>query len=272
MPTIDDVRRFWDSSPLFAGESKHPVGSREFFEEHRDVVYSDVFAGRMDRPIYPPDFHRQRVLDLGCGTGFWLIEMWERGARDLTGADLSPRSLDLARRRCEMFNVAARTVVANAEDLPFPDGAFTHINCQGMVHATPDPAKACREIARVLAPGGTATILVHYRNLALRMWPAIRHAVRLFNLTIPGRGREAIIQLDNAADIVRYYDGAENPIGGMYSKRELKALIGPLEVVRWYYHFFPARTLPFRLPGFAHRALDQLSPFLFGVVVRKPLA
>src|SRR2546421_11870353 len=125
MPTIEDVRRFWDSNPLFTGESIHPPGSRAFFEQHRHVVYSDVFAGRMNRPIYPSDFEQQRVLDVGCGTGFWLIEMWERGARDLTGIDISFGSLALARRRCEIFNVPARTLIGNAEELPFGDGAFT---------------------------------------------------------------------------------------------------------------------------------------------------
>jgi len=46
--SIEEVRKFWGSNPLFAGESKFRVGSKEFFENHRTVYINDCFAGRMD--------------------------------------------------------------------------------------------------------------------------------------------------------------------------------------------------------------------------------
>jgi ubiquinone/menaquinone biosynthesis C-methylase UbiE len=150
MTTIDEVRSFWDANPLFTGESRHAPGSREFFDEHRRVYYKDCFAGDLDPRLFPPDLASKKVLDLGCGVGFWLIELGQRGCRDLTGADLSPKSLEIASRRCAVYGVEANLQEENAERLSFPDATFDHVNCQGVVHHTTDPAKAVREIYRVL--------------------------------------------------------------------------------------------------------------------------
>src|ERR1700682_3889161 len=101
MARIEDVRRFWNENPLWTGESKFAPGSGEFFEEHRAVYYNDCFAGNLDERIFPEK--QGKVLDLGCGVGFWPIEFWQRGFRDITGADLSPRSLQLAQTRCDAY-------------------------------------------------------------------------------------------------------------------------------------------------------------------------
>lgn len=269
MPSIDDVRHFWDNNPLFTGESPYPPGSREFFEHHRNIYYADVFAGRVDERIFPETIRQGPVLDLGCGVGFWLPELWQRGARDLTGADLSPRSLDIARKRCEVYGINARLVEANAEALPFADGEFHHVNCQGVIHHTTNPAKAAQEIARVLRPGGTATISVYYRNAVLRGWPLLRGLLKAVPIGLSGRGRERLSSIKDANEIVRLYDGADNPIGLSYSRREFKALVSPLIVEEVFFHFFPARSLPVRIPAFAHRVLNRAMPFMIVARVRK---
>ncbi|SLN29695.1 class I SAM-dependent methyltransferase [Oceanibacterium hippocampi] len=272
-PGIEDVRNFWNRNPLWTGESAFEPGTREFFEEHRQVYREDCFAGRMDETIFPPEPGKQRVLDLGCGVGFWLIEYWERGFRSLCGADLSARSLEVATRRCALYGVEAELVEQNAEALDFADGAFTHVNCQGVIHHTPHPERAIAEIHRVLAPGGTASISVYYRNVILRHYrlflPLIRLVHRLGG-ALKGRGRETIFALDDADKVVRYYDGAENPIGYAYTVGMLRTLVHPFEIERVYFHFFPARALPFALPKFLHRLLDRRLPFMIYASLRKP--
>lgn len=54
MTSLDDVKQFWNSNPLWTGESKKEPGSREFFDEHRAVYISDCFAGQFDVRFYPP--------------------------------------------------------------------------------------------------------------------------------------------------------------------------------------------------------------------------
>ena len=89
------------------------------------------------------------VLDLCCGQGNVTASLLAAG-HDATGVDFSPAMLDHARRRAPQ----AAYVEADAQDLPFADGAFGGVVSNfGLVHA-PDQPRALREAARVLAPGG----------------------------------------------------------------------------------------------------------------------
>jgi SAM-dependent methyltransferase len=266
LATIDDVRAFWDANPLWTGESRHPTGSLAFFEEHRDVYRRDCFAGEIDARVWPLPSNLDIVLDLGCGPGFWTVELARQGARRVVAADISSRALGLARRRCEMYGVTATFRQENAESLSFNDGEFSHVNCQGVIHHTPDTAACIREIARVLRPGGTAVVSVYHRNLILRAWPAVRPvawAVSALGGGLRGRGREGMLRLRNANDLVRCYDGVQNPIAKAFSRAELREMLAPhFHIQDMFLHFFPARAIPGRMPALVHRLLDRRLGFL----------
>jgi SAM-dependent methyltransferase len=91
---------------------------------------------------------RERLLDIGCGTGNVL-----RLARPLfekvTGVDLSCSLLSELRRR-ERFDVAA----ADARFLPFRDGEFDLVSLYALVHHLLDPGPVFRAAYRLLRPGG----------------------------------------------------------------------------------------------------------------------
>src|SRR5258708_3454867 len=105
MASIDDVRSFWDAHPLWTGESRYQPGTREFFEEHRATYINDCHAGCLDSRFFPGT--REKLLDVGCGIGFWPVEFSLRGYMDITGVDISPRSIGLARKRCELYGATA---------------------------------------------------------------------------------------------------------------------------------------------------------------------
>lgn len=272
-PTIDDVRGFWDANPLWSGEGCAEPGTRAYFDEHRAVVHRDCFAGAVDEHIFPDIDKNARVLDLGCGIGFWLVEFWQRGFRNLHGADLSPNSLELARKRCGVYGVQAELSVRNAEATGFDDASFDHVNCQGVVHHTPSPPAALREIHRIIRPGGTASISVYYKNTIIRNWRSFRAASKLVSALgggLKGRGRERIFAGSDVDDIVRTYDGAENPIGIAYDREAFKRLIGPgFRIDSIYFHFFPARAAPVAMPRALHRILDRKLPFMIYCNVTK---
>ena len=272
--TIDDVRAFWDQNPLWTGESRYPLGTKEFFDEHRQVYISDCFAGFLDERIFPIDIRHGRILDLGCGVGFWLIEFAERGFRYLYGADLSPNSLALARKRCELYGVSAIFQEENAEKTTFKDEFFDHVNCTGVIHHTPNPETAVREIYRILVPEGSAVVSVYYKNLVIRAWPIFRPMAKflsLFGAKLPGRKRENIFLEKSIDEIIRIYDGADNPIGIAYTKKEFIDMLEKYFIVEEvYFHFFPARSLPFPIPSMLHRLFDQCIPFLIYANLRKP--
>jgi len=272
-PGLAEVRAFWEANPLWTGESAHPPGSRPFFEEHRQVVIGDCLGGTLDPRTLPAPAHRHRVLDLGCGPGFWSIELGAGGCTGLVSADLTLNALRLTRARCAAYGLRSLLTQQNAERLGFPDDAFAHVNCQGVIHHTPDPEACVQEIARVLQPGGTASISVYYRNAFLRFWPALSWLGRLLHAAgarLRGRGREAIFRLSDADEIVRTFDGAGNPIGRCYSREEFLALLRPhFAVEETFLHLFPSRTLPFRLPRALHTFLDKRAGFMIYASLRK---
>lgn len=276
---LGSVRAFWGSHPLWTGESAHPAGSAAFFEEHRRVYIDDCFAGRFDLRFLPPPRkggQAMKVLDLGCGIGFWTTEFAMRGLGDLIAADLTPQALEMTSRRLEVYGVRAAVQEENAEALSFADGSIDHVNCQGVIHHTPHTERAVAEIARVLRPGGTASISVYYRNPILRLWPWLRWlGVPLAKLGggLRGRGREQIFLERDVDKIVRLYDGAGNPIGKSYARAQFVSMLEQhLVVDETYLHFFPARALPFRLPRAWHRWLDKHLGFMIYASVHKPCA
>lgn len=90
-----------------------------------------------------------RLLDVGCGTGELLARAAARGAA-AAGADVAPGMVARARRAAP----GAEVRVADAGDLPWPDGAFDVVAAVNVLHLADDPGAAVAEAARVLAPGG----------------------------------------------------------------------------------------------------------------------
>ena len=269
MANINDVKSFWNDNPLWTGESEHQPGTIEFFNEHRRVYIDDVFTGNFDLRFMPPPRpagQQMKVLDLGCGIGFWTAEFAMRGLSNVFAADLTENALEITKSRLGLLGLKVTLSQQNAENLSFSDNEFDHVNCQGVIHHTPDTEKAVSEIARVIKPGGTASISVYYKNPFLKMWPYMRWlGVPLTWLGggMKGRGRENIFLESNVDEIVRLYDGSANPVGKSYSKSEFSAMLAPYFTVNEvYYHFFPARALPFKIPKALHRWLDRSMGFM----------
>ena len=92
------------------------------------------------------------MLDVGCGTGALAAALAERGAR-VWGVDPSDEMLAVARAAGKRVGLKR----GRAEDLPFKDGWFERAVMRLVVHLV-DRGLALPELARVLAPGGRATI------------------------------------------------------------------------------------------------------------------
>jgi SAM-dependent methyltransferase len=102
-----------------------------------------------------------RVLECGCGTGAQtvLLAAGSPEAR-ITSVDISPVSLELARRRVQeagYSNVAFQR--ADIFNLPFEDGSFDHVFVCFVLEHLPDPVGALRAVKRVLRRGGTLTAI-----------------------------------------------------------------------------------------------------------------
>jgi ubiquinone/menaquinone biosynthesis C-methylase UbiE len=265
---LEEVKEFWENNPLFSGESDHPPGSKEFFEEHKETYYDDVFAGEFKREKFIPDSVKDAiVLDLGCGVGFWTIEIQQTyPSRVFYSGDLTQTALDITQKRLETYALSAELSLQNAESMTYEDNFFDHVNCQGVIHHTPDTDATIREISRVLKPGGTASISVYYKNFFIRNWKFFSWFGRLLHkrgAKLKGRGRDSIFNQSNTDEITRLYDGDKNPIGKSYTRKQIIAMVAPyFHVEKTFLYFFPARSLPFRVPKWLHRFLDRNFGFM----------
>jgi len=102
-----------------------------------------------------------RVLDVGCGAGFLTNELAAAGF-EATGVDLSPRSLELARKRDATGR--ARYKEGDLTRLPFPDGGFDAVCAMDVLEHVEALDAAIAEVARVLAPGGRFFYYTFNRN------------------------------------------------------------------------------------------------------------
>ncbi len=97
-----------------------------------------------------------RVLEVGCGRGVGLEILDARFPGGFkVGFDLDPAMVKLARERVDGAGLTAGVSVADAERLPFEDGAFDAVVEFAILHHVPGWRGALREIARVLRPGGS---------------------------------------------------------------------------------------------------------------------
>jgi SAM-dependent methyltransferase len=100
----------------------------------------------------------QDVLDVACGTGFVTRLVAQRvGAEHVTGVDVNPGMLAVARRSCPEGITFTQ---APADHLPFPDNSFDVLLCQQAAQFFPDRVAALAEFGRVLRPGGTMAVSV----------------------------------------------------------------------------------------------------------------
>lgn len=95
----------------------------------------------------------ERVLDVACGNGNAALAAARRWAL-VTGLDYVPALLARARARAAAEGLSLDLREGDAEDLPFPDGAFDVVLSTFGVMFTPDQARAARELLRVCRRGG----------------------------------------------------------------------------------------------------------------------
>ena len=273
-PSIDEVKAFWEQNPLFDGETEHELGSRAYFDEHRQVVIDDCFAGELDERLFPKPSNDAMVLDVGCGPGMWSIELALRRCGQIHACDLTERAIGLAIRRAKAYGFEIKFSRENAEALSYANDVFDHINCIGVIHHTPNTEKCISEFARILKPRGTATIGVYHMNLFLRSWRTIHPLGKIaakLGARMKGRDRETIYSIKNREELIKAFDGTGNPIGKAYTRGEFATLLREhFQIENIFLHHFPARSLPFGIPRSLHRFLDRNFGFMvYAKVARK---
>jgi 2-polyprenyl-3-methyl-5-hydroxy-6-metoxy-1,4-benzoquinol methylase len=168
---VDQVRNYWDRRPCNVRHSPKPVGTREYFDE---VEARKYFV----EPHIPrfAEFERWRgkkVLEIGCGIGTDTTNFARHGAT-VTAVDLSPQSLDLARKRVEVYGLQdqVRFYSGSAEELTqfVPIEPYDLIYSFGVIHHTPHPERVVEQMRHYAKPGTTIKLMVYYHHSWKVFW------------------------------------------------------------------------------------------------------
>jgi ubiquinone/menaquinone biosynthesis C-methylase UbiE len=118
------------------------------------------------------------VLEVAIGTGRNL-PFYPAGVQ-ITGIELSPVMLAIARQRAGDLGIEADLREGDAEALPFADNSFDTAVCVLSLCTIPDPAQAIAEMTRVLKPGGKLLLLDHIGSRWSPVW-AVQRLIELFS-------------------------------------------------------------------------------------------
>ena len=197
----------------------------------------------------------KEILDFGCGPGNDLVgfHVYSNPAR-LIGVEISPTSLDQAKRRMAIHAANPELVLVEEGDikLPFPDSSVDYIHSSGVLHHVADPLPILQEFRRILRPLGEARVMVYnYNSLWLHLHVA--YLVRIMKRLYSG------IPVRDAFG--RFTDGEECPLAKVYKPEEWSALankagfectyLGAAMAVREFYDF------PMRCSAIMHAKLEE---------------
>jgi 2-polyprenyl-3-methyl-5-hydroxy-6-metoxy-1,4-benzoquinol methylase len=169
---IEKVKEFWDKRPCNIRHSNKPIGTREYFDEVEKRKY-------FVEPHIPgfAEFEKWRgkkVLEVGCGLGTEAINFARHGA-DLTVIEISKESLDLAKKRFEVYGLTAHFILGNAEELDvFLAGQkFDLIWSFGVIHHSPHPEEILRKCKDLLKDDGEIRMMV-YSKISYKLFHFMR--------------------------------------------------------------------------------------------------
>ena len=160
MATTAEVREYWDRHIHDLEITRHPVGSRGFFDDLDQYHFEKLH--HLLRLVDFDGYRGRSVLEVGCGAGVDLAR-FAKGGAEVTGVDLAPSAIELARANFSQQGLRGRFEVADGEHLPFPDNSFDLVYAHGVVQYTANPRQLVEECRRVVKPGGEAVFQVYNR-------------------------------------------------------------------------------------------------------------
>lgn len=202
----------------------------------------------------------KKVLEIGCGIGTDTMGFARAGAR-VTAVDLSDASLVVAKERASVFGLADRIrfYQADVERLSeaVPVEEYDLVYSFGVIHHTPHPQDAIREIRKYMGPQSVFKMMVYHRHSWKVLWILMRF------------GKGAFWKLD---ELIASHSEAQTgcPVTYSYSRRTVRDLLQGFRIrVARVDHIFPYSIPEYRqhkykkvwyfriLPEWAFRRLEQ---------------
>ena len=131
------------------------------------------------RKVVPEGTEFGSVLEIGAGTGFFIINLALAGVFDgteLHASDISEGMLAVCKRNGEEHGLQIHTQQGDAEALPYDDDSFDLVIGHAFIHHLPVPGKAIQEMFRVLKPGGRLVIAGEPTELGDRLSKVVKRS------------------------------------------------------------------------------------------------
>jgi ubiquinone/menaquinone biosynthesis C-methylase UbiE len=221
-----------------------------------------------------------RALELGSGTGFFLLNLMQGGvAQKGSVTDLSPGMVQVALRNAEQLGLDVDGRVADAERIPYDDNTFDLVVGHAVLHHIPDVPAALAEVLRVLKPGGRFVFAgeptkigdFYARKLGQVTWWLTTNVTKLGPLSSWRRSQEELDESSRAAALeavvdLHTFDPAElERVARAAGARNVKAVTEELSAalfgwpVRTFEAAVPREKLGWGWAMFAYKAWQRLS-------------
>ena len=161
--TIEEVKKFWNDRPCNIKHSSKEIGTKEYFNEvERKKFFVEPHILKFTEF---PQWKNKKVLEVGCGLGTVGINFALNGS-DYTGVELSKESLEIAKKRFEVYNQSGKFYLGNAEELSsfVPIETYDLIYSFGVIHHSPHPEKIVSQIKKYMNENSVLKIMLYAKD------------------------------------------------------------------------------------------------------------
>ncbi len=207
----EEVRNFWNNQPCNIKHSSKKYLSKEYFDEIESKRYF-VEPHSYNFPNFEK-WNGKKVLEIGCGIGTDSINFVRNGAI-LTIVDFSDKSLEICKKRFEVYNLKAKFICCDVEMLDefLELQTFDLIYSFGVIHHTPNPEKAFEQIQKYMNDDSELRIMLYSKI-----------SFKLFSIMMENK----IKKIDNIQNLVRKNAEAQYdcPVAYTYTFDEIKNMV-----------------------------------------------
>lgn len=165
-----------------------PIEGHRLWAETYDADVNPLLA--LERRVLQPHLDRlaaKRFVDIGCGTGRWLLLAREAGA-EVIGLDLTRAMLAQAAAKPKL---KGKLVCADAQSLPFAEATADVVLCSFCISYLEDPAAMFGGLARITKPGGRIIVSDIHPAAAKAGWKrTFRAAGQLYEMKLGERHKK----------------------------------------------------------------------------------